>query len=209
INPADMSQRSYAHAYRDDVRWFPVTRGPLTHPHRVKSVQHMVVTVRHARCTCDDAGLPRNSRSCPTSSPIRGMVCTTAQLWQLPPVLATAPNRLPTRVTSWPLLQEFRGPVRCLDGGIELAALLCHLVYLPSQGGYIDGRHPPDLRAGRAVDPGRRSVDNSVEEAVMQRKRIGERHVVWQLCHQIGAVDARDQPREIGEHALQFRKQRL
>src|SRR5215472_7046996 len=81
-----------------------VTRGPLTHPHRLGPVQHMVVTMRHARCSCDDAGLPCISRSCPTSSPIRGMVCTTAQLWQLPPVLAPAPHRLPTRVTPVPHL---------------------------------------------------------------------------------------------------------
>ena len=137
-----------------------VTRVPLTHPHRLRPVQQMVVTVRHARCACDDAGLHRISRSCPTSSPIRGMVCTTAQLWQLPPVLATAPHRLPTRVTSPPLLNEFGGPVRCLDGGIELTALLCHLVHLPSQGGYIYGRHPPDLRASIAINTGGRGVYN-------------------------------------------------
>jgi hypothetical protein len=145
-------------AYRDDFPGLPVTRVPLTHPHRLGPVQQMVVTVRHSRCTCNDAGLHRISRSCPTSSPKRGMVCTTAQLWQLPPVLATAPNRLPTRATSSPLLNEFGCPVRCLDGGIELAALLCHLVHLPSQGSHIYGRHPADLRAGIAIDPGGRGV---------------------------------------------------
>src|SRR5262249_28021592 len=119
--------------------------------------------MRPARCTCDNAGLPRSSRSRPTSSPMRGMVCTTAQLWQLPPVLATAPKRLPTRVTFLPLLHELGGPVRRLDGRIELAALFCHLVQLLSQGGDIDGRHPPDLRAGIAIDPGRRGVGNCPE----------------------------------------------
>src|SRR5262245_66600260 len=73
--------------------------------------------------------------------------------WQLPPVLAPAPARLPTRATSSPLLHKFGGPVRRLDGGIELAALLCQLVHLPSQGGDIDGRHPPDLRARIPIDP--------------------------------------------------------